>query len=66
VVTTFAGSGTLDFADGNGSNAGIGYPLGIDVDSSGNLFFVANFRIRMVTPVGGTQTSNLAGVGGCE
>jgi sugar lactone lactonase YvrE len=53
VVSTFAGNGTSGSADGAGTNARFLLPLGVAVDSTGNVF-VAEFnghRIRRITPL---------------
>ena len=50
VVTTFAGTGTKGFANGDGTKAQFNNPTGVAVDSSGN-FYVAdsdNHRIRKI------------------
>ena len=51
-VTTFAGSGTASFADGNGTSASLNQPIGITIDSSGNLYIAeyGNSKIRKITP----------------
>ncbi len=59
VVSTLAGgvSGTnTDFSNGDGTNAGFAAPIGVAVDSSGNIYVAdtENQRIRKVTASGGT------------
>jgi Flp pilus assembly pilin Flp len=51
VVTTVAGSGTATWADGTGAAASFSYPIGVVVDSSGNLYVGDSFnnRIRKIT-----------------
>jgi hypothetical protein len=66
VVTTLAGNATVSgFTDATGSNARFSNPLGIAVDSAGNLF-VSDFNaVRKITPAGVVTTYagfvNLAG-----
>jgi sugar lactone lactonase YvrE len=62
IVTTFAGTGTATYLDGNSNIAGFNYPCGIIVDTSNNLYCAdtSNNRIRkVITGV----VSTLAGSG---
>jgi len=58
VVSTLAGTGTEGFANGPGTMAQFHYPLGVAVDSSGNVYVadIANHRIRKITPAGVVST----------
>lgn len=57
-VTTFAGSGTLGSANGQGTVASFALPKGLTIDSSGNLFITDGVgkRIRKITPTGMVST----------
>jgi hypothetical protein len=62
-VSTLAGGvgGTNSrWADATGTSAGFNEPVGVAVDSSGNVYVADYFnsRIRKVTPLGGTQLSH--------
>jgi hypothetical protein len=63
VVTTFAGSGATGFADGMGTTAMFNSPVGVAVDSAGNVYVgdYRNSKIRKITPAGLVAT--LAGSG---
>jgi sugar lactone lactonase YvrE len=63
VTTTLAGSGTPGFVDGGPALAEFNYPLGITVDSAGNVYVADtnNFSLRKITPAGVVTT--LAGNG---
>jgi uncharacterized protein (TIGR03437 family) len=60
IITTVAGNGTQGFSGDGGSatSAQLGYPVGVAVDASGNLFVAdsLNSRIREVTPQGTITT----------
>lgn len=58
VVTTFAGSGQLGYADGKGRAASFGTPQGVVVDSADNVFVTDCYykSIRKITPDGTVTT----------
>jgi hypothetical protein len=62
-VTTLAGSGSLGYADGQGTSASFYEPTGVAVDGSGKVYVAdkGNARIRKITPSGDVTT--LAGSG---
>jgi sugar lactone lactonase YvrE len=61
VVSTFAGSGSCGFANGSGTSASFCGPMGVAVDTAGNVYVADNYfsLIREITP-GGLVTT-LAG-----
>jgi len=63
VVSTFAGNGTYGYADGVSTSAKFSQPLGVAIDSSGNVYVAdyAGHRIRKVSTAG--VVSTLAGSG---
>jgi sugar lactone lactonase YvrE len=60
VITTYAGSGTAGYSvdGGSATAAELGTPLGVAIDSSGNLFFADNGNelVRKVTSAGVIST----------
>ncbi len=66
VITTLAGTGSAGYSgdDGQASSATINHPVGIDIDSSGNVYFsdFSNNRVRKVTVSTGIITT-YAGTG---
>jgi sugar lactone lactonase YvrE len=71
VVSTFAGSGNAGFSNGNGAAASFNFPVGVAVDSSGNVFVADsnNNAIRKISPAGIVSTfadasAGLSGPGG--
>ncbi|MCL2809057.1 MAG: chitobiase/beta-hexosaminidase C-terminal domain-containing protein [Treponema sp.] len=63
IVSTLAGTGTDGYIDGDGNIAQFNQPIGIAIDSEGNIFLadMNNHRIRKITPQG--VVSTLAGTG---
>jgi DNA-binding beta-propeller fold protein YncE len=65
VVTTLAGSGNVDWIDGNATSSAFSNPCGVSIDPSGSFALVAEFsnnRIRRVSIATGAVTT-LAGSG---
>jgi hypothetical protein len=65
VVSTLAGSGTAEYADGTGAAASFNRPTGVAVDTNGNLFVADQYnnRIRRIVISTGA-VSTIAGFGG--
>ena len=66
ILTTFAGTGNNNYWGDNGqaTSAALNYPLGLNLDSSGNVYIADsdNYRIRKVTVSTGIITT-MAGTG---
>jgi len=62
-TSTIAGNGKPGYADGEGRKAQFNGPIGVAVDTSGNIYVADSYndRIRMITPRG--QVSTVAGQG---
>jgi sugar lactone lactonase YvrE len=58
VVTTFAGNGLSEFADGTGTSAAFAYPCGVAVDATGNVFVAdhGSHIVRKITAAGVVTT----------
>ena len=63
-VSTFAGSGVVGIADGQGINAQFSGPAGLTIDGNGNLYVTDGQRIRKVTPDGVVSTIVGSGIAG--
>ncbi|WP_025664650.1 cadherin domain-containing protein [Aquimarina megaterium] len=57
-VRTLAGNGTFGFTNGTGTSAQFSTPIGVDVDSNGNIYVADrnNNVIRKITPAGVVST----------
>jgi sugar lactone lactonase YvrE len=67
VVTTLAGNGTADFANGMGATARFAQPNAITINAAGTTLFIAdagNHRIRQMTAGGDVTTLSGQGTGG--
>ena len=64
VVSTFAGTGSIGYADG--TIAQFHAPMGLAVDTNGNLYVAdqQNYRVRKITPAGVVSTLAGSGING--
>lgn len=58
VVTTFAGSGSQQSTDGNGTSASFHYPTGLAIDDDDNVYVydATGLKLRKITPSGDVTT----------
>lgn len=58
IVSTFAGNGSFNFQNGQGTNSAFRSPIGIDADANGNLYIADkdNAQIRKIDPNGNVTT----------
>jgi len=63
-VTTFAGSGVTGSADGLGTKASFTLPLGMAIDSTGNIYVADSNRIRKISSNGNVGTLASTGITG--
>ncbi len=58
VVTTIAGGGTGTTSNGSGTGFNLGSPVGITIDSKGNIYFIPRYElvIKKMTPDGVVST----------
>jgi sugar lactone lactonase YvrE len=64
LVSTIAGDGTAGYLDGPAGQARFNGPIGVGVDTRGNIYVADTYndRVRMITPAG--QVTTVAGAGG--
>ena len=62
-VSTLAGSGDVGYIDGIGTNARFASPVGVAVDSSGNVYVADSYNHRIRVTIQGGIVSTLAGTG---
>ena len=62
IVTTFAGTGSAGFINGSATSAEFNHPVGIAVDSSGNVYVADQYNMAIRKIAGGMVTT-LAGSG---
>jgi sugar lactone lactonase YvrE len=56
IVSTLAGNGDSGDVDGTATIAQLGFPEGLAVDASGNIYVITNDKIRKITPDGTVST----------